>query len=178
MCRKTISILLACLLISGLALTGCDENGMPTEEEMNQFSQSVEEFGSYMEDINANMEAFTSGVSEVSAVAEEVTDALDIDADDIEATVEEVTDMVDASGVSMEDAAAAIEEATSYAGEFGEEIDQVAGILEEIDPDIEKLVTDVLTTQGDVQVVAEDLNAIYSNEQIQALIAELEGYVK
>lgn len=176
--RKTISILLTCLMVTGLVLTGCDENGMPTEEEMNEFSQSIEEFGSYMEDINANMEAFTAGVSEFSDIAEDVTESLDINPEEIESAVDDVTEMVDAAGLDIEDAAAVIEEATIYAGEFGEEIDEVAGILEEIDPDVEKLVTDILTTQGDVQVIAEDLTVIYTNEQLQALIAELEGYIK
>ena len=150
---KTVTIALCTLLMSACALTGCDENGFPTEEELNEFSTGISQFADFMEEFNVNMEYFTEGVEEFSGVAQEVQDNIE-----------------SATGTEFEVGVSEVVDFTKTAGDIAKEVEGVANTLEAVDPVIDRLNTDVASVAGDIE-------EIYDKAQIEELIAELEAYL-
>ena len=159
--RKTIAILLSVMLASALALTGCDENGLPTEEEINELTTGLEEFGAVMEGVTSNVSEMTDGMDEYLDMAE-----------DIEVGVTEAIDGKFAMSIdSVDDVAAA-------AGEIVSEAETVVDAIDASSPELEKLAEDLVNGYDDMSVIAEDIADIYTKEEVQALIDELEKALK
>ena len=144
-----VAIALCTLLVSSLALTACDENGLPTEAEMQEFTQGVEQFSGFMKEFNANMEEFTDGLEEFSGAAKEIQES-----------VEAYTGQELKYGV--DDAVEFAENAEEWSKQIGDVVDT----LDQAEPIIKSL-------NKDVSSVAKDLAEFYDRAEIEDLIEEL-----
>lgn len=159
--KKSIAILLSVMMVAALALTGCDENGLPTEEEINELTTSLEEFGTVMEGVTSNISEITDGMNEYMDAAEE-----------IEAGVSEVID--GEFTVSIE----SVDDVAEAAGEIASEAESVVDAIDATSPELEKLANDLANGYGDMGAIAEDITSIYSKKEVQTLISELEKTLK
>lgn len=148
---KTVTIALCTLMMSALMLTGCDENGLPTEDELQEFSDGVTQFSEFMAEFNDNMEVFTEGIKEFSGVAQDIQDNIE-----------------SATGTEFEVGVSEVVDFAETAGDWSKEVESVANTLEEVTPTIGEI-------NADVASVAEDLADFYDKAQLEELISELEA---
>lgn len=148
---KTLTIALCTLMMSALMLTGCDENGLPTDDELQEFSDGVTQFSEFMSEFNENMEYFTEGMKEFSDVAQDIQDNIE-----------------SATGTEFEVGVSEVVDFAETAGEWSKEVEDVANTLEDVAPTIGELNADVAT-------VAQDLAEFYDKAQLEELISDLEA---
>lgn len=159
--RRSIALILSTMLVAGMALTGCDENGLPTEEEMNEITAELDDFSASMEDVVSNVSEFSDGIEDFNAVADTVESEVDA------ALGEDVLGSIDS-----------IDDVSEIAGEISEEAGTVVDAVDASAPELEKLAEDVMNGYNDVDVIADDIVNIYSKEEVQQLINELETMIK
>lgn len=159
--RKSIALALSVMMVAVFALTGCDENGLPTEDDFNELTAGLEEFSEVMEGVTANVSDITDGMDEYLDMAEA------IEAD--------VTAAIDEDLVGSLDS---IDDVTDVTGRIVTEAESVVDAIDASNPELVKLADDLINGYDDVEVIAEDIVNIYSKKEVQALITELEKMMK
>lgn len=164
--RKIVAVLLCSMLVSGLVLTGCDENGFPTEEDFNEVSAGLEEFSQTMEEVSANVEEMSDSIESIDVDSFE-TQLGDVQIEIDDTLKNDVISTVDGIAGASVDAAA-----------LSEDAQEALDVINEVGPDVEKLVTDVQGGTDDMNVLADDIMNIYSHDQIKDLVSQLEQMIQ